>query len=229
MVVLSSKYVLPEDDGFLEREDLSSELPKYEDQGQTRGRKPKRVAEAGKGGKAKQHKGHKKTEGKKGGGKKGQKQSGKKSLQGRRNRKAKVERVKRAASKSTLGPSAASEPPLDKKRKPRKTASSTKDIEPPKPIESIVAEEVVFSVPDDAVEAPPTTNGNSIYSSAYRKAQKLGGACEGWRQQGQHASWLFRTHKMISPSLSGMPRQPKSVPVSKGLNVEGGDVENTSA
>ena len=94
-VGLTSKYRLPEDDGFLDGEDLSVQLPKYQDQGQTRGRKPKRETEG---------KPNKKKQGKKRGGEKGQKKKGKKSLQGRR--KAKVERVKRAASKSTPEPPA---------------------------------------------------------------------------------------------------------------------------
>lgn len=217
-VSLTSKYRLPEDDGFLDGEDLSVELPKYQDQGQTRGRKPKRETEG---------KPNKKKQGKKRGGEKGQKKKGKKSLQGRR--KAKVERVKRAASKSTPEPPA----PPAKKRKSRTRKSKT-PRHPPKPVElapetpkSVEPMTREFGIPDDAIPAPPTTNGNSIYSSAaaYRKAQKLGGAGEEWRQQGQHASWLFRVHNMVSPSLSGLPRQPKTVP-SEPVN---DGVDNTSA
>lgn len=209
-VGLTSKYALPEDDGFLEGEDLSVELPKYQDQGQKRGRKPKPGGEAKPG---------KKSTCKKRGGKKGQKNNGKKGLQGRR--KAKVERVKRAVSKSTPEPPAAPKARVVKKRKSRTKKSKTAPAEPPiaKPNEPIT-QEVGFAVPDDAVAAPPTIKGNSIYSSASRKAEKLGGAIEEWRQQGQHASWLFRTHKMISPSLSGLPRQPKTpktVPSEPGI------------
>ena len=31
-------------------------------------------------------------------------------------------------------------------------------------------EEFSFTIPDDAIMAPPTAKGNSLYSSAYRKS-----------------------------------------------------------
>ena len=68
-------------------------------------------------------------------------------------------------------------------------------------------EEFSFTIPDDAIMAPPTAKGNSLYSSAYRRVSE--NDVELRKKHGKWASWLFREHNMISPSLSGVPRQRK--------------------
>ena len=187
---------------------IEIEIPKYEEQGQTRGRKPTRQ-DKGKGKGGKRSKGPKNTKGRKVGGKR--KSGAGKGLQGKR--KAKVERVRRA-SKGNLPSAGSSTDKPSKKRKSKGKGKGPKEpvLTPPSDASAkgSPAEEEGFSIPDDAIEAPQSTSGNSIYSSAYRKAQKLGGTSDDWRRQGQHASWLFRTCNKVAPSLSGMPRQPKS-------------------
>ena len=215
---------------------MEIEIPKYAEQGQTRGRKPKRDTQP-KGGK--RSKAPKKTKGDKVGGKKNG-GKGKKGLQGKR--KAKVERAKRAHKRNAASVTPTVEDVEEKtqeeakvepvrKRKTRRSKVQKPEEQVPTPPSDVATKgsegDGEFSVPDDAIEAPPSMSGNSIYSSAYRKAQKLGGSGDDWRRQGKHASWLFRTYNKISPSLSGNPRGPKSQ--KEGSDPKSESVENTPA
>eukprot|EP00435_Cladocopium_sp_Y103_P043551 s1451_g12.t1 len=221
-VVLDPKYKLPAEPVYMQDEDLDCEIPRYAEQGQTRGRKPQAVkGQKGKGRKSNARK-VKATKTAKKSNKSGKTQVKKRTL------KKKMARVKRACSGQDLvsqEPAAGSaEQPRKKRRSNRGkkvsqnpplpdqgAASSNQQIPQETPevgsLNGEAGEEFRFTIPDDAIIAPPTAKGNSLYSSAYRRVQ--GDDVELRKKHGKWATWLLREHNMISPWLSGVPRQPK--------------------
>ena len=209
-VVLDPKYGIPSEPEFMSAP-IDYDIPKYEDQGQTRGRKPFKESKKGSGkGRAKQAKSQKV--------KKAMKVKGKgKAKKVNKIRKTKVARVRRA-----LEQASASSGPVIKTRKARKVTkakaaaptapkaaapTAPEAAAPTAPEASHEASEDTFEIPKDAIAAPEHVSYNQVYSTAYRRAKGVDA-----KLKGQHASWLLRVHGKISPSLSGNPRAPKAKP-----------------
>jgi hypothetical protein len=239
-VTLDPKYSLPPEPEFM-NEDLTHEVPKYEEQGQQRGRKPQRLspkAAAKRRAKGKESKkGPTKTKASKVAKSKVSKTPGKGAARRVRKgrvgggRKEKNKRVRRAsqsrAASSAASPAEASmseaapRPSTSKRarraKQPGTEAPVTSSTEAPV-VPSSNQEQPEFSIPDDAVEAPAHCTYNAVYSTAYRRAQATKCTVAECKNKGKHASWLLRVHHKISPSLSGIPREPrdKKNNVSKG-------------
>ena len=212
-------------------EDLSHEVPKYEDQGQQRGRKPQRLspkAAAKRRAKGKvSEKGPRKMKASKVAKSKVSTIPGKggtkKSRKGRvgAGRKEKNKRVRRAsqcrAASSAASPAeapmseAAPRPSRSKRLRRAKHPGTEAPVTPSTeaPVVPINPEQAEFSIPADAVEAPAHVTYNGVYSTAYRRAQTAKCTKDECKHRGKHASWLFRIHQKISPSLSGIPREPR--------------------
>ena len=97
-----------------------------------------------------------------------------------------------------------------KKRRVRGEAKTTPSSEPscpePKPEPSLPREEI----PKDAIDAPPHVTGNQVYSNAYKKKKYQGGTAEDCKKAGKLASALLRDYNLVSPRLSGVPKEPKA-------------------
>ena len=219
--MLDSKYNIPSEPEFMSAP-IEFEIPKYEDQGQTRGRKPKAESKKGSGkGKTRSKKVTKDGKMKRRGKGKGK---AKKVIKGN---KAKIQRVKRAL-QSASAASASSCPASRPARKTRKVrnahgidhpapeASRDSEASPavPEAIPEAVPEAIPaasaaaeedWEIPKDTIKAPEHVTYNGVYSTAYRRAKGVDA-----KMKGQHASWLLRVHGLISPSLSGIPREPKA-------------------
>ena len=220
---------------------LPTKSPKYEEQGQQRGRKPQRLspkAAAKRRAKGKESKkGPTKTKASKVAKSKVSKTPGKGAARRVRKEewgeaaKEKNKRVRRAsqsrAASSAASPAEASmseaapRPSTSKRarraKQPGTEAPVTSSTEAPV-VPSSNQEQPEFSIPDDAVEAPAHCTYNAVYSTAYRRAQATKCTVAECKNKGKHASWLLRVHHKISPSLSGIPREPrdKKNNVSKG-------------
>ena len=206
-VLAEPKYQLPPEPEFMSQP-VHYEIPAYEDQGQTRGRKPtrepknsqrkKRVA---KGKKAKVDQGKNAVKVKKG------KKVVKRSMN--KCRKAKMARVRRAASAASLSdlPPA---PSAGSRAKKTRKAKASGDVPGGDQAAKVHKQETQqFDIPDDAIPAPSHCKQNSVYSVAYRRAQAGEATVEECKVKGRHASWLLRVHNMISPGLCGKPKGPR--------------------
>ena len=207
-VLAEPKYQLPPEPEFM-KESIEVEIPAYEDQGQTRGRKPKREPKnsqskkrVAKGKKAKVDQSKNAVKVKK----------GKKALKrGKLNkgRKAKMARVRRAASGASLSDLPPALSAGSRAKNPRKTKASC-DVPGGDQAAKVPKQETQqFDIPDDAIPAPSHCKQNSVYSVAYRRAQAGDATTEECKVKGRHASWLLRVHNMISPGLSGQPKGPR--------------------
>ena len=65
-------------------------------------------------------------------------------------------------------------------------------------------------LPDDVVDAPAHATRNRVYSTAYRRFKSAGKATEIAKFAGQEASAILYVFGKISPSLSGVPRPPRT-------------------
>lgn len=97
-----------------------------------------------------------------------------------------------------------------KKRRVRGGTTTMPSSEPacpePKPEPSLPHDEI----PKDAIDAPPHVTGNQVYSNAYKKKKYQGGTAEDCKKAGKLASALLRDYNLVSPRLSGVPKEPKA-------------------
>ena len=226
-VTLDPKYSLPPEPEFM-NEDLTHEIPKYEEQGQQRGRKPQRLspkAAAKRRAKGKVSKtGPKPAKASKVAKSKVSKTPGKGKVRKGRvggGRKEKNKRVRRAsqsrAASSAASPAEASMtevascPSTSKRVRKAKQRGTEVPVSPSTeaPVVPSNHEQPQFSIPNNAVDAPAHCTYNGVYSTAYRRAQATKCTVDECKKKGKHASWLFRMHHKISPSLSGIPREPR--------------------
>ena len=66
------------------------------------------------------------------------------------------------------------------------------------------------TLPDDLIDAPIHATRNGVYSTAYRRFKSAKQATEVAKFAGQEASAILYVFGKISPSLSGIPRPPRT-------------------
>lgn len=76
-------------------------------------------------------------------------------------------------------------------------------------------------IPKDAMEAPSWVTSNQLYSNAYKKVKYQGGDAEAAKSAGKKATSLFRDHGLISPALTGVPRERKPKAPKEAVNQDG--------
>ena len=161
------------------------EPPPYSEQGQPRGRKPKK-------GKTDKNKAKKKTD--------------KKKNDKKKRTQAKKGQTRGKSQKSLKSVPKHSEEDMEEEHQtddevvtpPEQPEASKKPKRPRK-----AQDETTWHVPDDCVPAPPGIPTNLIYSKAYTVQKKCGGEIQDWQRAGKHASWLLRVKGLVSPALSG--------------------------
>lgn len=84
----------------------------------------------------------------------------------------------------------------------------------PNPDSALPEEEI----PQDAIAAPSFVTTNQVYSNAYKKVKYQGGDCEAAKKAGKKATALLRDLGLVSPALSGMPKERKPKAPKEAVN-----------
>lgn len=226
---MDPKYSLPETPEFMAAIDLQYELPDYSEQGEARGRRPQKPPSGDVGSKksrkTKSKAGKKSRKSKTKKGKTGKRaklarvtrahktaESAASAVElseggGKKRRKTKataavpeakvVEEPKPSKRKATAAKSGVQKKPKGQHQQPVE--------DEPKTIEKLQLpdDESGYFVPEDCYDAPATATTNMVYSCAYSRAKKLYPEKSEWQRHAKWATWVLRTHKKISPYLSG--------------------------
>ena len=180
------------------------EPPVYAEQGQQRGRKPKKSSKKSK-------KGARKGKGKP---KRGTKDNKKARTKGTGKKLQKIAKAAKKARKAEAATESPGEKVENNGVEPIEdgaggecapSGSSGSRSKRRRDPSNSPHDDVEFTIPENCVAPPEGIKSNLVYSKAYVIKKNLGGDTDECRLAGRHASWLLREKNLVSPSLSGPP------------------------